>query len=126
MTRTASTASIAASRHSTPGWLASRERTRPAVYPRPDRSRRGHSRRLLRPRARRDPAKQRTARLRTGGRPDPTLLIGQLAVDHRHAGQGVGSGLVKDALHRCVAGADIVGGRAVVVRAIDAEAERYW
>ncbi|RWQ62562.1 GNAT family N-acetyltransferase, partial [Mesorhizobium sp.] len=56
----------------------------------------------------------------------PCLLIGQLAVDHRYAGQGVGSGLVKDALHRCVAGADIVGGRAVVVRAIDAEAERYW
>ncbi|MGC5844166.1 hypothetical protein [Mesorhizobium abyssinicae] len=34
--------------------------------------------------------------------------------------------MVKDALRRCIAGADIVGGRAVVVRAIDAEAERYW
>jgi hypothetical protein len=34
--------------------------------------------------------------------------------------------LVKDALRRCVAGADIVGGRAVVVRAIDTEAEAYW
>ncbi|MES0100244.1 N-acetyltransferase [Mesorhizobium sp. M0019] len=64
--------------------------------------------------------------IRTGLRPDPTLLIGQLAVDHRHAEQGVGSGPIKDALHRCVAGADIVGGRAVEVRAIDAEAERYW
>lgn len=29
-------------------------------------------------------------------------------------------------LHRCVAGVDIVGGRAAVVRAIDAEAERDW
>jgi hypothetical protein len=29
-------------------------------------------------------------------------------------------------LNRCLAGADIVGGRAVVVRAVDAEAERYW
>nr|WP_278555427.1 GNAT family N-acetyltransferase [Brucella anthropi] len=56
----------------------------------------------------------------------PCLLIGQLAVDRRYAGQGIGSGLVKDALRRCVAGADIVGGRAVVVRAIDADAERYW
>lgn len=66
--------------------------------------------------------------IRTGRPPDPIpcLLIGQLAVDHRYAGQGIGSGLVKDALHRCVTGADIVGGRAVVVRAIDAEAERYW
>ncbi|MER9777212.1 hypothetical protein [Mesorhizobium sp. M0220] len=46
-------------------------------------------------------------------------MIGQLALDHRHAGQGVGSGPVKDALHRCVAGTDIAVGRAVVVRAID-------
>ncbi|WP_352778774.1 hypothetical protein [Mesorhizobium sp. M0571] len=38
----------------------------------------------------------------------------------------MGSGLVKDALQRCIAGADVVGGRAVIVRAIDAEAERYW
>ncbi len=53
-------------------------------------------------------------------------MIGQLAVDHRYGGQGIGSALVKDALHRCVAGAEIVGGRAVVVRAIDAEAETYW
>lgn len=27
---------------------------------------------------------------------------------------------------RCIAGAAFVGGRAVVVRAIEAEAERYW
>lgn len=66
--------------------------------------------------------------IRTGrlSDPIPCLLIGQLAVDHRYAGQGIGSGLVKDALHRCIAGAEIVGGRAIVVRAIDAEAERYW
>jgi len=66
--------------------------------------------------------------IRTGRPPDPIpcLLIGQLAVDRRYAGRGVGSGLVKDALRRCVAGADIIGGRAVIVRAIDADAERYW
>lgn len=66
--------------------------------------------------------------IRTGRPPDPIpcLLIGQLAVDRRHAGRGIGSALVKDALGRCVAGAVIVGGRAVVVRAIDAEAEAYW
>lgn len=66
--------------------------------------------------------------IRTGRPPDPIpcLLIGQLAVDYRYAGQGIGSGLVKDALCRCAAGAEIVGGRAVIVRAIDAEAERYW
>jgi len=66
--------------------------------------------------------------IRTGRPPDPIpcLLIGQFAVDRRHAGRGIGSALVKDALRRCVAGADTVGGRAVVVRAIDIEAEAYW
>lgn len=66
--------------------------------------------------------------IRTGRPPDPIpcLLIGQLAVDRRRAGQGIGSALVRDAFRRSLAGADIVGGRAVVVRAIDAEAERYW
>jgi GNAT superfamily N-acetyltransferase len=66
--------------------------------------------------------------IRTGRPPDPIpcLLIGQLAVDRRHAGRGIGSVLVRDALQRCVAGAAIVGGRAVVVRAIDTEAEAYW
>ncbi|WP_349644504.1 N-acetyltransferase [Rhizobium calliandrae] len=66
--------------------------------------------------------------IRTGLPPDPIpcILIGQLAIDQRYAGRVIGSGLVKDALQRCIAGADIVGGRALVVRAIDAEAEHYW
>lgn len=66
--------------------------------------------------------------IRTGRPPDPIpcLLIGQLAVDHRHVGKGIGSTLVGDAFRRCVAGAEIIGGRAIIVRAIDAEAERYW
>jgi GNAT superfamily N-acetyltransferase len=66
--------------------------------------------------------------IRTGPPPDPIpcLLIGQLAVDRRHAGRGIGLALVKDALQRCVAGAEIIAGRAVIVRAIDAEAEAYW
>lgn len=34
--------------------------------------------------------------------------------------------LVADAFRRCVAGAEIIGGRAIVVRAIDVEAEAYW
>lgn len=67
-------------------------------------------------------------RIRTGRPPDPIpcLLIGQLAVDCRHQGRGIGSMLVADAFRRCIAGAEIIGGRAVVVRAIDAEAEAYW
>lgn len=66
--------------------------------------------------------------IRTGRPPDPIscLLIGQLAVDRRYCGRGIGGALVKDALQRCVAGAEIIGGRAVVVRAIDVQAETYW
>ncbi|MDK4734805.1 GNAT family N-acetyltransferase [Rhizobium sp. CNPSo 3490] len=67
-------------------------------------------------------------KIRTGRPPDPIpcLLIGQLAVDSRYRSKGIGSALVKDAFLRCVAGADIIGGRAIVVRAIDEEAERFW
>ena len=67
-------------------------------------------------------------RIRTGRPPDPIpcLLIGQMAVDRRHQRHGIGSMLVADAFRRCIAGAQIIGGRAIVVRAIDAEAELYW
>lgn len=66
--------------------------------------------------------------IRTGRPPDPIpcLLIGQLAVDRRYGGRGIGTALVKDALWRCIAGANAVGGRAIIVRAIDAEAEAFW
>ncbi|MCL2716853.1 MAG: GNAT family N-acetyltransferase [Alphaproteobacteria bacterium] len=66
--------------------------------------------------------------IRTGRPPDPfaCLLIGQLAVDRNCTGQGIGSALVKDALQRCLRGADTVGDRAVVVRAFDADAGHYW
>lgn len=69
-----------------------------------------------------------TRKIRSGMPPDPIpcLLIGQLAVDQRYGGRGLGAALVKDAFQRCVAGADLVGGRAIVVRAVDEEAEQYW
>jgi len=69
-----------------------------------------------------------TRKIRTGMPPDPIpcLLIGQLAVDMRYGGRGIGTALVKDAFQRCVAGAELVGGRAIIVRAVDEEAERYW
>jgi GNAT superfamily N-acetyltransferase len=66
--------------------------------------------------------------LRTGRHPDPipAILFGQLAVDRTYVGRGIGGALLRDALSRAVAGADTIGGRAVVVRAIDAEAEEFW
>jgi GNAT superfamily N-acetyltransferase len=66
--------------------------------------------------------------LRTGQPPDPVpcLLLGQLATDRAWAGQGIGTGLVKHALKRCVAAAGLIGGRALMVNAVDAEAAAFW
>lgn len=66
--------------------------------------------------------------IRTGQPPDPVpcLLLGQLATDRRWAGQGIGTGLLKHALQRCVAAASLVGGRALVVKAVDDDAAGFW
>ena len=67
-------------------------------------------------------------KMRTGRPPDPVpcILFGQLAVDTAFAGKGVGSALLRHALERCVAAAETIGGRAVIVRAIDGEAGEFW
>jgi GNAT superfamily N-acetyltransferase len=66
--------------------------------------------------------------IRTGQPPDPVpcLLLGQLATDLEWAGMGIGTGLVKHALQRCVQAAALIGGRALVVNAVDREAAAFW
>lgn len=66
--------------------------------------------------------------IRTGQSPDPLpcLLLGQLATDAQWSGQGIGTGLLKHALQRCVAGATLIGGRALIVNAVDQEAAEFW
>jgi GNAT superfamily N-acetyltransferase len=66
--------------------------------------------------------------IRTGQPPDPVpcLLLGQLATDVAWAGQGIGTGLLRHALERCVTASTLIGGRALVVRAIDEEAAAFW
>jgi len=66
--------------------------------------------------------------IRTGQPPDPVpcLLLGQLATDTAWAGKGIGTGLVKHALQRCVLAARLIGGRALMVNAVDDEAARFW
>jgi GNAT superfamily N-acetyltransferase len=58
--------------------------------------------------------------------PVPCLLLGQLATDQNWIGKGIGTGLLKHALQRCVAAADLVGGRALIVNAVDIEAAQFW
>jgi GNAT superfamily N-acetyltransferase len=66
--------------------------------------------------------------IRTGQPPDPVpcLLLGQLATDLGWAGRGIGTGLLKHALQRCVTAASLVGGRALMVNAVDVEAAEFW
>jgi GNAT superfamily N-acetyltransferase len=66
--------------------------------------------------------------IRTGQSPDPLpcLLLGQLATDAQWRGQGIGTGLLKHALQRCVEGATLIGGRALIVKAVDQEAAQFW
>lgn len=66
--------------------------------------------------------------IRTGQPPDPIpcLLLGQLATDTNWAGHGIGSGLLKHALERCIEAAKLVGGRALIVNAVDEEAAAFW
>jgi GNAT superfamily N-acetyltransferase len=66
--------------------------------------------------------------VRTGQPPDPIpcLLLGQLATDTEWAGLGIGVGLVKHALQRCVQAAELIGGRALMVNAIDEQAAQFW
>jgi GNAT superfamily N-acetyltransferase len=58
--------------------------------------------------------------------PVPCLLLGQLATDQNWIGKGTGTGLLKHALQRCVAAANLVGGRALIVNAVDVEAAGFW
>jgi len=66
--------------------------------------------------------------IRTGQPPDPVpcLLLGQLATDQNWTSKGIGLGLLKHALERCVAAAGLIGGRALIVNAVDAEAAAFW
>lgn len=58
--------------------------------------------------------------------PVPVFLLTRLAVDKSEKGRGLGGALLKDALMRMAHAADIVGARAVLVHAIDAEAAAFY
>lgn len=58
--------------------------------------------------------------------PIPVILLARLAVDVSERGQGLGSGLLKDALLRTVQAADIAGLRAMIVHAKDDAAKTFY
>jgi predicted N-acetyltransferase YhbS len=58
--------------------------------------------------------------------PVPVILLARLAVDTKEKGQGLGAGLLKDALLRAIQAADIIGCRAVMVHAKDEGAKAFY
>ena len=58
--------------------------------------------------------------------PIPVVLIGRLAIDQAFKGQGIGSGLLRDALLRILNAAEQIGVRAVLVHAMDEQARNFY
>ena len=58
--------------------------------------------------------------------PVPIMLLARLAVSTSYQGRGLGAGLLKDAMLRTLAAADIAGIRAFAVHAKDEEARRFY
>jgi GNAT superfamily N-acetyltransferase len=58
--------------------------------------------------------------------PIPVILLTRLAVDKTEQGSGLGKAMLKNALSRVARAADIVGTRAALVHAIDAQAAAFY
>jgi GNAT superfamily N-acetyltransferase len=58
--------------------------------------------------------------------PVPIMLLARLAVSKGSQGQGLGAGLLKDAMLRTLQAADIAGIRALTVHAKDENARRFY
>ncbi|MGA2147435.1 MAG: GNAT family N-acetyltransferase [Bryobacteraceae bacterium] len=58
--------------------------------------------------------------------PIPVVVLGRLAVDKACHGNGVGTGLLRDAVLRTLQAAEIAGIRAILVHAISEAAKRFY
>lgn len=58
--------------------------------------------------------------------PIPVMILARLAVDLKCHGQGIGSGLLKDAVLRTLEAADLAGIRAIFVHAKDEKARSFY
>lgn len=67
-------------------------------------------------------------RMRKGmGRyPIPVILLARMAVDRRHHRQGIGAGMLRDAIERALAVSEQAGIRALMTHPIDAEAATFY
>ena len=58
--------------------------------------------------------------------PRPLIVLGRLAVRSDCCGQGIGGGLLKDAVLRSIQAAELIGIRALLCHAIDDEAKAFY
>ena len=58
--------------------------------------------------------------------PIPVIVLGRLAVHEDRSGEGIGQGLLKDALQRTLQVSDQVGARALLCHAIDEAAKAFY
>ena len=58
--------------------------------------------------------------------PLPVVVLGRLAVDRHHQGQGLGRALVADALRRSLAARRLIGARALLVHTINEQAAAFY
>lgn len=63
---------------------------------------------------------------RTMPEPIPVMVLGRLAVDFRWQKNGIGRGLLKDAVLRTIQAAKYAGMRALVVHALSEEARKFY
>lgn len=58
--------------------------------------------------------------------PIPVIVLGRLAVHVDKTGQGIGRGLLKDAVQRALRASELVGARALLCHAIDEAAKAFY
>ncbi|MES9897801.1 MAG: GNAT family N-acetyltransferase [Sedimenticola sp.] len=58
--------------------------------------------------------------------PIPVMVLGRLVIDKKYQSQGVGRGMLKDAILRVIGVAEQVGVRAILVHAISDEAKLFY
>ena len=58
--------------------------------------------------------------------PIPVMVLGRLAIDCKHQGQGLGDALLRDAILRVLQAADIAGIKAIIVHAISEQAKAFY
>jgi len=61
-----------------------------------------------------------------GRYPIPVVLLARLAVDSRHQGEGIGVGLLQDAIARALLISDQAGVRALLTHPIDQQAAEFY